>query len=271
MSERVRDNGDGLILAFPTQKTTVEGEELQTTRLYFFRVGSHTRYFQRYTALSSINSGNSTPGGGGFDFLGDTGVGSGSDIFRVETDDWHAMHFGVGLEHPDLHVWHAVSPNSNGNPGQDRTGTDEDIDTTTDDRGWYSSKQIEDRYDPPAFTERVSFRNSSNRTGEFLQWAFHNDGAGTLSGSDLDLLFTGRSYKLQPVTSQETQREMLEMALRQPDNPTIDTVMHQVGGVNNYRLGSEEPDSWGDIPEMRMTVNVQELTSGPSAAPTRGR
>lgn len=259
MSERVRDVSDGLILGFAIDDTAVAGQsDLTTTRLYFFRVGAETRYLQRYTSLSNITSGSSTPSGGGFDFLGDSGVGSGSDIFRIEEDDWHLMHFGVGPTHPDLHVWHAISPKSNGNPAQARTGESEDIDTTSDDRGWYSSKQIDDKYDPPAFTERVAFRASSN-TGEFLQWGFHNDGGSTLSGGDLDLIFTGRGYKAQPVTDQDLQDEMLRMALQRPDEPTIDTILNVIGGVNKWELGTLEPDAWSDVPEMTRTFSVEEF------------
>lgn len=256
MSERVRDVGDGLILAFPITDTTIAGEAINTTRLYFFRVGSETRYFQRYSSLSNITSGSSTPTNG-YGWLGDTGVDSGSDIFRMSTDDWQVMHFGFGTTHPDLQVFQAVSPVANGNPAQDRTGQGEDITPGTDDRGWVASPQITDKYDPPAFTERVAFRN--DRNGEFLLWAFYNDGANTLSGAELDLFFTGRGYVTQPVTDSDVQDEMLRMAQQRPSDPTIDTVLHQVGGVTDYQLGTEEPDSWGETPEMQRDVNADEL------------
>lgn len=257
ISERVRDVGDGIILAFPIEKTEVAGNnQLQTTRLYFFRVASETRYFQKYTSLSSISSGSTSPTNG-YDYLGDTGVGSGDDIFRISTDDWHLMHFGFATAHPDLEVFKAVSPNANGDPAQDRTGQGEDIVPGTDDRGWYSQKQIADQFDPPAFTERVSFRN--DKDGEFLLWAFHNDGGSALSGSQLDLYFTGRGYKLQPVTDPEVQDLMLREAMMQRRDPEIDTILHQVGGVNEYTLGSEEPDDWGETNGLSRTFNVTEF------------
>lgn len=244
MSERVRDVGDGLILSFPIADTEVADKDLKTVRMYFFRVSSETRYFQRYTSLSNIGSGNTSPASG-YDFLGDSGVNSGSDIFRMETDDWHLMHFGMATNHPDLQVFYAVSPRSNGNAAQDRNGTSEDIVPGTDDRGWFASVQIDDRYDPPAFTERVAFRNDSD--GEFLQFAFHNDGNATLSGNELNLFFTGGAYKVQPVTDQKVQDLMLQMAQSRPEDPLIDTIIHQVGGVSPYTLGSEEPGDWEDV------------------------
>lgn len=272
ISERVRDVGDGLILGFPIDTTTVAGEDqLLTTRLYFFRVSSQTRYFQKYTSLSSINSGTTTPSSG-YGFLGDTGVDSGSDIFRVETDDWHLMHFGVGTNHPELEVFTAVSPAANGNPAQDRTGQGEDISPGTDDRGWYGTPMIDDRYNPPALTERVSFRNGSNQGGEFLQWAFFNDGNSQLSGSELDLFLTGRGYKVQPVTNLGVQRLMLQTALASLDEPTLDTIFVQIGGVNEYTLGSEEPDSWEKVrqeePAFARTLNIAEV--GPPWPPGAG-
>lgn len=256
MSERVRDVGDGIILAFPIAETQVEGMDINTTRLYFFRVGSETRYFQRYTSLSDITSGSTTPTNG-YGYLGDTGVDSGSDIFRQSTDDWHLQHFGFGTSNPDLQVFMAVSPAANGNPAQDRTGQGEDITPGTDDRGWVANTQMADKFDPPAFTERVAFRN--DRNGEFLLWAFYNDGGSTLTGGDLDLIFSGRGYVVQPVTDVEVQNEMLRMAQQRPADPTIDTIIHQVGGVNDYQLGTEEPDSWGDTLAMQRDVNVEDL------------
>lgn len=257
MSDRVRDVGDGLIMAFPITNVNVAGQtDLKTVRLYYFQVSRQTRYYQEYTSLSNITSGSQSPSSG-FDYLGDTGVGSGDDIFRMENDDWHLMHFGVGTNHPDLHVFHAVSPKSNGNPAQERNGQDEDIVPGTDDRGWYSSVHIPDKYDPPAFTERVSFRNSDS--GEWLQWAFDNDGASTLSGGNLTLFFSGRGYKVHPVTNRQKQDLMLQMALRRPDDPQIDTILHSVGGVNNMDLGTGEPDAWANVDLMKRDFNAEEF------------
>lgn len=263
MSDRVRDVGDGLILAFPIETTEVAREDIDTVRMYFLRVSRQTRYFERYTALSAIGSGSTSPTNG-FDYLGATGVGSGADVFRQETDDWHLTQFGVGTEHPDLQVFYAVSPKADGNAAIDRTGTDEDIAPGTDDRGWFTSAQMANHFDPPGFTERVSFRN--DKDGEFLQWAFYNDGGAQLSGADLYLYLVGRAYKVQPVTNRAMQDTMLEMALRRPNEPEIDTVIHQVGGVNTFTLGAEEPDSWGDV-NFDREFNVDQLTRGqePSA------
>jgi len=259
MSDRVRDVGDGLILGFPISTTEVAQQDLETVRLYFFRVSSQTRYFQKHTSLSSINSGNTSPSNG-FDYLGDGGVGSGSDIFRMETDDWHVMHFGFATNHPDLEVFTAVSPSANGNPAQDRSGQSEDISPGTDDRGWVAQAQIDERYDPPDFTERVSFRNDN--AGEFLEWAFYADGT-NLSGNELDLLFTGRAYKLQPVTDVKVRKLMLQTALASVEEPALDTIYTQIGGVNNYTLGSEEPDSWETVRQREQAFtaefNVEEI------------
>lgn len=256
MSERVRDVGDGLILAFPQGDTRIEGKRLETVELFFFRVSSAARYFQRYTALGNITSGSTSPTDG-YDYLGDTGVGTGSDIFRVEEDDWHLLHFGFGTSHPDLQVFSTVSAKSNGDPAIDRTGSAEDIVPGTDDRGWVASPHIENIYDPPALTERVSFKNNSD--GEFLEWAFHNDGPNTLSGGDLELFFTGRGYKVMPVPDREMQDLMLEMALRRPRDPVIDSIYHQVGGVGAYTLGTNEPDSWNDMDSFKRTFRVDDL------------
>jgi len=248
MSERVRNIGDGLILAFPVDEAEVSGQTINTMRLYFFRVAEKTRYYQEYTSLSSI-AGNSTTPSSGYGYLGDSGVDSGSDIFRVESDDWRVMHYGVGTNHPDLRVFNAVDPKANGNPAQSRTGSGEDITPGSDARGFYTGKQIADRYDPDSFTERVAFRNSSNNTGQFLLWAFENPTSSQLAGNDLTLYFTGGGYTLQPVVDPDVQETMLRMSQTRPDEPAIDTIMHVVGGITNYNLGSQEPDSWKDVRE----------------------
>lgn len=269
LSERVRDVGDGLILGFPIEDTSIANQDIDTVRLYFFRVSSQTRFFQKYTSLSSINSGSTTPSSG-YAFLGDSGADSGSDIFRMSTDDWQLMHFGFATNHPDMEVFTAVSPAANGNPAQDRTGQGEDITPGTDDRGWFAQGQIDDKFDPPAFTERVSFRN--DKDGEFLKWAFHADGT-NLSGNQLHLYFTGRGYKVQPVTDPVVQRIMLQTALANLEEEELDTIYHQVGGVTQYTLGSEEPDDWKavrqDEPAFTTTFNVEEM--GPPWPPVGGR
>lgn len=260
ISERVRGVGDGLVLGFPIETADVAGQTIDTVRLYFFRVASETRYFQRYTQLSSITSGSTSPTNG-YDYLGSSGVGSGDDIFRESTDDWHLLHFGFATSHPDLQVFSGVSPSANGNPAQDRTGQGEDIVPGTDDRGWFSQRQIDDQYDPPVETELVSFRNDND--GEFLQWGFFNDGSSTLSGEDLDLYLTGRGYKLQPVVNADMQTLMLQTALASMPEPRLDTIYHQVGGVNNYTLGTEEPSAWRDVRESEeaftTTFNLEDV------------
>lgn len=260
ISDRIRDVGDGLVLGFPIETADVANQQINTVRLYFFRVASQTRYFQRYTSLSDIASDATTPLNG-YDYLGNTGVGSGDDIFRISTDDWHLMQFGFATAHPDLHVYTAVSPASNGNPAQDRTGQGEDITPGSDERGYFDLAHIDDQYDPPADTERLSFRN--DKDGEFLQWAFYNDGDNTLSGGDLDFYLTGRGYKLQPVVEEEMQTVMLQSALASPNTPTMDTVYTQIGGLTNYTFGTEEPEGWGTVresePAFTTTFNLEDV------------
>lgn len=240
ITDRVRSVGDGLILAFPVAETEPAGQEIDTVRLYFFRIASETRFYQVYSSLGDITSGSTTPTNG-YGYLGDTGVDSGSDIFRLSTDDWHLMHFGFAPAHSDLRVYTAVSPDASGNPAQDRTGQGENITPGTDSRGFFGREHIGSTQDPPTITERVSFRNDDD--GEFLQWAFHNNGSATLSGSQLNLHFAGRGYKVQPVTNPAVQSEMLKSALTEKDD-TVDTIVHQVGGIGRYTLGTEEPDQW---------------------------
>lgn len=246
MSDRTLGVGDGLILGVPEAEVNAAGQKIKSVNLYFFWVGSRNRYFRKYTNLSSITSGSTAPSGTGtYDYLGDSGVGSGTDVFQMYSYDWRVLHFGFAARSPDLQIWKAVSPKGNGEPSEDRKGNDEDIVPGTDNRGWYSRRQVSNLYDPPASTERVAFRN--DKQGQFLQWAFYNDGPNTLSGSELDLFFTGAGYWLQPVTQQEVADEMLESALSSSGESDIRTIYHQVGGLQDYNLGTQTPKSWEEV------------------------
>lgn len=262
ISDRLLGLGGGLIITFPQSTVDVEevgGEQLASVRAYFFRVSrAEELFYEPYTQVGSINGGNTVPAGGGFDYLGDTGVGSGDDIFRVDRDDWHVYHFGVGARNPDLRVYYSVDPQANADRAFEWQTNDQDV-VPGDDRGYYDGRRVRDRFDPPAITERVSFRNDSS--GEFLQWAFEADA--DLSAGDTELLFTGKAYKLLPITDRQTQDAMLAEAQRDPathPNPQTEfpVTRHHVGGIQTWSLGTLKPDEWNDTHRRDITLGIGE-------------
>lgn len=263
IDDRVRDVGDGLIIAFPltgeSGDTIIGGRSLATVQAYFFRVARANRYYQEYTQIGALNA-DTNANNGNFAFLGDTGLDTGNDILRVEEDDFHVTHFGYGTLDPNFRVYEAVSPAQGGTHAINRDGQGDFV-SVGDDRGFITSRDIDDARDPPAETERISFRNDDD--GEFLQFGFRADGQQVADGNT-DLLLSGRGYRLLPVRSGEMQDIMLEMALTRPETPEIDTIITQVGGISDYRLGSEEPDEWGNSFARTLTFGLGEGRSGAS-------
>lgn len=245
MSDRVREPGEGLIVAFPTEGNTITTstrEEIGVLNGYFFRVAKSQRYYYEYDQLGPLANGGSKD----FGFLGENNHESdgspGSDIFRLQTDDFYMYHVGVGLETPELRTYYKLGPSQPFRP-TDHENRGEPDPTAPSQFGYYTGAQIQDRYDPPAFTERVAIRN--DREGEFLQWGFHAEDQ--LTTEETTLHFTGRFYELIPVLDEETQDKMLMSAVENVDDPDIPTVMTTPGGVFTYRLGSTLPDAWDDL------------------------
>jgi len=249
MDDRVRDAGEGLIVAFPEKNASIEGESLDTLKAYFFKVAEQQRFYYRYSDLGSFNAGESSD----FAYLGDTGHGTGDDVLRMHNDDFHVLHFGVGLESTDLRVYEKVDPSSGSNTALDYSGSSDNADPTVpSDFGYYNGAMVDDRYNPNAFTERVAFRN--DKEGEFLQYGFYADDALTTTESDLHLV--GRGYKLLPVTDSDTQDKM-QRAINVPDDQAeVPTTLVIEGGLEQYNPGTQTPDDWSDAFAQTLTYGT---------------
>jgi hypothetical protein len=82
MSDRLLNVGEGLIIGFPSyqaQDGPTDLQNLGSTRAYFLTVSRVAELHIEYTQLPSLSNGQTL----NFDYLGDTGHGSGEDIFRV--------------------------------------------------------------------------------------------------------------------------------------------------------------------------------------------
>lgn len=258
MSDRALGHGQGLIVMFPVQQAqniNVGNKDISTVRAFFFKIAKHQEFYFRYTQLGGIDAGNANALD--YDFLGDTGHGTGNDILRLENDDFKVYHIGIGLNSPDLRVYESLDP-SNPNRAVDHSNQNAPDPTTGDQFGFYDSKGQDDRFDPPARTERLSIRDDSS--GEFLQYGFfaEND----VSEPNTDLEVVGKTYQLRPVQSRSEQEFMLEQhRLRQADrNVSMKVIAVQIGGIFPYELGQSLPGGWADLKD---TIS-QDLTYGAS-------
>lgn len=249
MSDRVRDVGEGLIVAFPSKKASLVGETIQALEGYFFKVSVSERFYYEYTQLGAFNNGDSLDYG----YLGDTGHNAGDDVLRLYNDDFHAYHFGVGLESTDLRVYEKVDPSSVGNNGLDYAGQDGSPDPTDPSSwGYYNGAMVEDKYDPDSFTERVGFRN--DRSGEYNQFGFYADDA--IASGNANLHLVGRAYKLLPVQDSDERDSMLD-AIHQPDDDAdIPTTLVASGGMGNFDPGTQLPDEWDNTFSEVLTFNT---------------
>lgn len=248
ISDRVLGHGDGLIVAFPIQTAEdirVGGKDIATVKAFFFKIAKTQELNWRYTQLGAINAGAASALD--YNWLGDTGHGTGSDVLRIVNDDFKLYHFGVGLNSPYLRVYEDIDP-SNPNRAFDHSNSGQPSPTSLHNFGFYDGRMQADRFDPPVHTERVAFRN--DRDGQFLQFGFGVDANDpNVADGNTDLELRGRTYQLRPVEDQAEQEFMLRQSRLRGAGRDIDlkVITVQVGGIFTYEIGTTLPDGWEDL------------------------
>jgi hypothetical protein len=198
-------------------------------------------HYREYRELGAINAG--AANALDYDYLGETGHGTGDDVLRLESDDFKIYHLGFAPRDPNLRVYEKLS-SANPNRATDHQNQTEPDPTNGDDFGFYTSRQIPNLYDPPALTERLSIRNAS--AGQFLQFGFLADGVAVPDGGS-NLIITGRTYELQPITDPAEQDFLLTQATLDREDQRLKTIVTQVGGLFSYEIGEALPDAWAAI------------------------
>jgi len=106
MSDVTLGPGDNLVIVFPEgNDARIEMEKggilgVPYGRAFFFKVvlASQLRFhydlFDTLAALTGLD----------YDYLGDTGHGTGNDILRIQDDDWWIYHFGYSPLQDSLRV-----------------------------------------------------------------------------------------------------------------------------------------------------------------------
>jgi hypothetical protein len=262
ISERVLDNGEGLIVQFPVTEAPdirVGAQSIPSVRAYFFKVAKSIDFTWSYTQLGSFNANGSQD----YDYLGDTGIGSGDDVLRLENDDFKVYHVGFGLNSPSLRVYQTLDP-SNPMRAVDHSNQNEPDPTAGDNFGFYDGKMQDNKFDPPAHTERVAIRNNSS--GKLLKFGFHAENAVADGNSDIEIM--GKTYELRPVTDPDEQEFMLQQnnLRRAGVTPQLKVVSTQVGGIFPWTLGESLPNGWNDLED----YIARDLTYGGQPANASG-
>lgn len=237
--ERTLDVGGRLLISFTTERAGIENDK-RTSEVWVFKVlRVFDRFIYKYSGLEQMDDGDTLE----FDYLGEDGHGSGDDILRIEQDDWHVMHFGYAPEESDLKIWESTPVMRHGGTAIDRHNPDE-FAQVGDDFDYIDGNMIEDKYNPPEITERVSFRNDSD--GEFAQFGFENDSGEEIAEADNILWLTGASYKLMPVMDGDRRKDIIRESFKKPKDREIQIANITVGGIYDYRMGEAIPDDWQD-------------------------
>jgi len=228
LSDRLLEVGGGLIVAFP-QDDGLRG--------YFFKVTGYTPFLYKYTQLGAMAAGTGTS----FDYLGESGLGSGQDILRIERDDFHVYHIGITPINPNLRIYKTVSPLGDAISALDRKkSTDWAVPSQGTDYDFYTGKQAGDVYDPEVVAENLIFRAGSDDDGKSFQFGFYAEQNITAAGNILYLV--GRSYKLKPITDRSVQQKMLnEIKKTHPDEKVI---LIPIGGLRTINLNKFVPNRW---------------------------
>ncbi len=236
ISQRILSTGENLIILFPVARLD---EKYRTAIAYVFKVAVSRPLVidWKHTPAISANSGVD------FNYLGDTGHGSGKDILRIKTNDWWVYHFGVGPENPNLRVYSRLDVSKYTDSALDYDATDSADPTAGSDYDFISSKDMANIFDPE--NEFIAFRTSFRGEGKLLKFGFYADGVNIPAGSPLYI--RGAGYLLHPVTSSEKRVEIIDEAAKKPEEQTVKTIAVVVGGLPMYELGTILPNEWTKV------------------------
>lgn len=242
ISDRILDEGDNFILLFPAESGRVGKQEVTIGRGFFFKVLSWDRFFLEYDHLSAL----AVAGSADYNYLGTTGHGTGDDVLRIKDDEWWMYHFGFSMSADAIRTYRRLAGRL-ALGGFEYHDADEPSPVTGDDYGYVLGSEVEDAYDPPAYTETMCWY--TGKTDKPLwEWGFYNEHpVKQLTGK---LILVGRQYKVIPITKESVQIDMI--AGRIPRS------IISVGGLRMTREEAFIPDDWKGFNERR--VAFAELT-----------
>jgi len=165
MSDVTLSPGDNLVIVFPEgNDARIEmknGGELGVPygRAFFFKVvlASGLRYhydlFDNLAAETGLD----------YDYLGDTGHGTGNDILRLQDDDWWIYHFGYSPLQDTLRVYRKVEARAN-ESGWEYTQPNQPNPTLGDPYGYVKGAEDFNWFDPPRQNRDGDIQKQADRT-----------------------------------------------------------------------------------------------------------
>lgn len=236
ISDRLLDEGDNFILVFASESGTVGAQQVPVGRGFFFKVLSWDLFRYEYTGVAALNA----VTGVTYNYLGTTSHGVGNDIMRIKDDEWWLYHFGYSVPASTIRVYRRLSGRM-ALGGMEYNSADEPDPTVGADYGYVLGSEIDNLYDPPAYTETICWYTGKVDT-PLWEWGFYNESA-TLR-QPIRMILTGRQYKMIPITRKDVQDALIA--------GRIPRTVLSVGGL---RITAEEsfiPDDWKGFCERKV-------------------
>jgi hypothetical protein len=249
IKERLLGTGDNLILLFATKESGgVSGERPPAGRAFFFKVLAATELQRKYTDIMTAETADylDTETGVDWGYLGDTGIGSGDDVLRIEDDDWWIYHFGYAPLQWSLRVYKRLDV---GDPqtGWEYSLSDEPDPTNGDRYGFIAGREVIDYWDPPKDTETVAFR--SREEGRMWNWGFYNESDERQINPILNII--GAAYKTIPIVKSTIQDKLI--------TGEIPRRLITVDGIKNFNEETIIPKAWKAVGNER-EVTFEQIT-----------
>ena len=235
ISEVLLNAGDNLVVLFPEENTAEVNIGKQgaigvpLARAYFFKVSVASRLVRIYDLFDPL----APQTGVTYNYLGDTGHGSGNDILRLSEDDWWAYHFGYSPLQDSLRVYRRIGNQPN-ETGWEYVTPDRPDPTRGDPYGFIRGVEVEDYYDPPVKTETLAFRN--DKAGQLWQFGLYNEHPELTI--DPAILIVGKAYRLIPIVDKSVMLKILY------GEPGYQRRMITIDGVRAYREEAYIPREW---------------------------
>lgn len=242
ISDRLLNEGDNLIILFGTETGTVKNEEVTVGRGFFFKVLTWSRFRYEYDQLENIGP----QSGKDYKYLGSDGMNSGDDILRIVDDAWWLYHFAFATDSSDLRIYRRMQGKVPVG-GLEYSDADRPDPTAGDNFGYISGAEIEDYYNPPAFTEMVCWQTGGT-SSPLWEFGFYNENPNKTLRGRLNLV--GRQYKVVPITNPDVMKKMARGEIKR-------TII-SVGGLRLSREETFIPNAWRGLNERK--VGFTEMT-----------
>jgi len=229
ISERILKPGDNLVLVVQTgdARINIRGRnfEVDKATAYFFKVLQVSQLHRKWEG-PTLDSGS----GSDYNYLGDTGHGTGNDILRIKDDPWIIYHYAIGVAYN--HLWVYPMHFNEETCGLEYLVADQPDPTNGDPYGYIPGHEIENFDDPSIQLEGVSWHSDQESTA--IHYGFYNNDTIKLK---VLLNIRGATYSVHPIADPDIQMKILRRE--------IPALVIPLGSATK-RLTMYPPDEWKD-------------------------